>query len=440
VNRLRNRAFVLVVGALVGAGCTLVVGDGKYAVVTDGGAGAEGSPGDGAGGGDANANLDAASSGPEDAEAADAEDAGPCTVGTRRCVGGSVETCASDAGWSPAWSCATGTCTAGDCTGATATAPSCATSGAGRTTCGTDGGESCCLSEEIPTGAYDRVFAADGGGRADRATISGFRLDKYLVTVGRFREFFGAWNASPAVATPDAGAGKHVHLNGGRGLANSASAGKYESGWASSDDGYVTLARTPSDLACDSYATWTAATGGHEMLPINCVNWYEAYAFCIWDGGFLPSEAEFEYAATGGSEERYYPWGANGPGTANQYAIYGTGGTAPICYYPTSAACTGTTNIAPVGSALLGAGLWGQVDLGGDVATWGLDSYASYVVPCTDCAYLNATAAGRVIRGGGFKYAALNLASAQRFAFPPLTDAGAATNSDTWGVRCARVP
>jgi hypothetical protein len=65
------------------------------------------------------------------------------------------------------------------------------------------------------------------------------------------------------------------------------------------------------------------------------------------------------------------------------------------------------------------------------------------VVPCTDCANLSTSAAataGRVVRGGGFKYVALNLETTERFAFPPVSDAGTPSNSDTWGVRCARVP
>jgi formylglycine-generating enzyme required for sulfatase activity len=113
------------------------------------------------------------------------------------------------------------------------------------------------------------------------------------------------------------------------------------------------------------------------------VNWWESYAFCIWDGGFLPTETEGEYAAAGGTEQREYPWGSTTPGTANQYAIYD-------CLYNAgdSGSCSSAANIAPVGTATLGAGAWGQLDLAGNVYEWNLDWYAPYVDPCTDCAYL----------------------------------------------------
>ena len=42
--------------------------------------------------------------------------------------------------------------------------------------------------------------------------------------------------------------------------------------------------------------------------PRETVNWYEAIAFCAWDGGFLPTETEWHYAASGGSAQRAYPW------------------------------------------------------------------------------------------------------------------------------------
>lgn len=56
------------------------------------------------------------------------------------------------------------------------------------------------------------------------------------------------------------------------------------------------------------YVDYWDAFSPTQNYPINCVNWYEAYAFCIWDGGFLPTVAEWNYAAVGGSEYRFFPW------------------------------------------------------------------------------------------------------------------------------------
>jgi formylglycine-generating enzyme required for sulfatase activity len=257
---------------------------------------------------------------------------------------------------------------------------------------------------------------------ADPATVSGFRLDKYLVTVGRFAEFVAAWNNGSGWL-PAAGSGKHVYLNGGQGLVNvgamDAGGGDvYESGWVASGDGNI--APTSSNLSCFYFGTWDLAAN----LPINCVNWYEAYAFCIWDGGFLPSAAEWEYAAAGGSQQRLYPWGSTPPGMANQYAIYG-------CYYPSiSNACTGPeVPVAPVGTATLGGGLWGQLDLAGEVSNIVLDWAAAYVDPCSDCAYLTAT-----------NYRALGGGTFGELVLPPMLSIVPDERNDDVGLRCARAP
>jgi formylglycine-generating enzyme len=312
--------------------------------------------------------------------------------------------------------------------------PSCAPGGPGMTDCGTNT-ESCCASLEVTGGVYFRSYDNSGSGpthESDPATVSGLRIDKYVVTVGRFRQFVKVWRADACYATPRAGSGKHTHLNGGKGLANSESPGSYELGWSASADLFI--APTDANLGCwegDDFASWTSSPGSDETRPINCVNWYEAYAFCIWDGGFLPSEAEWEYAAAGGDKQREYPWGSTEPGSDSTYAIYG-------CYYDTAktaCGCSAATarNIAPVGAAPRGVGYWGHLDLAGEILEWTLDTMAPYA-QCSDCAYLTTKYAPRVERGGYFGGSTSDMLPTRR---------GDTTPTDRYGsigFRCARVP
>jgi sulfatase modifying factor 1 len=173
--------------------------------------------------------------------------------------------------------------------------------------------------------------------------------------------------------------------------------------------------------------------GSQENLPIDCVNWYEAYAFCIWDGGFLPSQAEEEYAASGGSEQREYPWGSTDPGQLSEYAIYG-------CLYPTGPsgeeACFCTVeHVAPVGTATLGVGRWGQFDLTGEVATWTIDGTNpgnQFAEPCVNCAFAPNNPEERVAGGGSFSGGAA--------VSPQILGSSPTGRALDLGFRCARAP
>lgn len=126
--------------------------------------------------------------------------------------------------------------------GDTGAPPSCAPGGPGMSNCGLGGSgtESCCTSLEVTGGTYYRTYdddsmnlvPPDGGpptDEADPAAVSSFRLDKYLVTVGRFRQFMSAVSPPDGGAgwLPVAGSGKHT---GGRKPAAGVPVGRHRRG------------------------------------------------------------------------------------------------------------------------------------------------------------------------------------------------------------------
>jgi len=274
--------------------------------------------------------------------------------------------------------------------------------------CGASGNADCCATAVVPGGTYDR-----GNDPRYPATISTFALDTYEVTVGRLRMFIAGYPGN----RPLAGSGKNPN--------NPADPG-WDAAWPLPPDRLEFAAA----LKCGSPeqpATWTATPGANETLPVSCINWYMAYAFCIWDGGRLPTEAEWNYAAAGGAEQRVYPW-SSPPDSATidaSYAVYWSSNPFP----PT----------APVGSTSpKGDGKWGQADLAGNLWEWTQDFVDAYANPCADCATLVAPSTqpnpARSSRGGSITFAKDMLKTSSRGSPWP-----GVTYGDV-GARCARSP
>jgi len=190
----------------------------------------------------------------------------------------------------------------------------------------------------------------------------------------------------------------------------------------------VTVARLRACVqagACDlpsttgTGCTFNAQPGSSDLLPVNCVLYTSAAAFCKWDGGRrLPTEAEWERAARGTAASNF-PWGDT---FACDHAVVAAS-TSCLDYDPKLP--------AQVGRAQVGASPEGAYDLIGNVAEWVSDWVGSY--PRTDVTDPTGPATGsqRVVRGGDWLFPTTQIMAYLRRSSMP-------TNAGTLGFRCAR--
>ncbi|MCK6504090.1 SUMF1/EgtB/PvdO family nonheme iron enzyme [Myxococcota bacterium] len=142
------------------------------------------------------------------------------------------------------------------------------------------------------------------------------------------------------------------------------------------------LGRTP--VTAGQYRAFDPAVGpGPDDLPVVGVDWYEARLYCVWLGGRLPTEAEWEYACRAGTTTAWW----SGDSEAD---------LARVGWYDQNSGMT----LHPVGGKP--ANPWGLHDLHGNVWEWCADGPRPYSPePQVDPVGPTPAAGGRrVVRGG----------------------------------------
>jgi formylglycine-generating enzyme required for sulfatase activity len=306
--------------------------------------------------------------------------------------------CSSDA------QCKSGGC---DDTGHCAAGRSCTQAHGGRT-CGPAGDESCCTAIAVPKPGAP------------------FVLDKYSVTAGRFRVFIDktggdvrgyvtahrpAWFDTTWLAwlpkEMDDGTAvtgiSHVFAPG-QGLdgvyqqlgpIHYGVEGPGNEGCLTKQVGNARTYRLPDAVNTSLFAD--VQQYPQDVLddkPMQCATFFMLAAFCIWDGGRMPTLEELDYAwDSGDAASHLYPWGNTpAPGgwnfpfdtsaTATAYGVVTPAGSdQTVANYkynfwsPTSLACLGndagacdySVYVAPPGRFPKGNGPFGHADLAGDV-------------------------------------------------------------------------
>lgn len=143
-------------------------------------------------------------------------------------------------------------------------------------------------------------------------------------------------------------------------------------------------------------------------VPVTGVSWWEALAYARFVGKFLPTEAQWEYAARGDTQHRY-PWGNDEP--TLELANFAPE-CEPVDRRPTRAA-DHPRNIS----------LFGCVDMVGNFAEWCLDNYhADYRfggAEGPDPAYLPDEEDDHVVKGGCGLHSDDYLRCSSRDCYPP---------------------
>ncbi|HLF25820.1 MAG TPA: bifunctional serine/threonine-protein kinase/formylglycine-generating enzyme family protein [Anaerolineae bacterium] len=196
----------------------------------------------------------------------------------------------------------------------------------------------------VPGGTF-KMGATGGSFDADETpphwvTVNSFYIDAYEVTVAQYARFVGG------------------------------------SGWT-----------TDAEKKGDATTWRTANTSDRQGFPVNRVSWNDADIYCRWYGKRLPTEAEWELAAKGYTEN-IYAWGGSFAAERTNTQAHGVGQPMAV-------------------GQLANASPFGAFDMIGNVWEWAYDRYGGDYYALSPAANPTGPDAGAeyVIRGGSFKSA-----------------------------------
>jgi formylglycine-generating enzyme required for sulfatase activity len=124
--------------------------------------------------------------------------------------------------------------------------------------------------------------------------------------------------------------------------------------------------------------------------PVVKVNYSDCIAYGKWAGGYLPTEAQFEYATRGGKEGLAYPWGDTIDDSK--------------CWYVKTSAEKGTASVRRNNNVYENG--YGLIDMSGNVWQWCRDSYThdwyKQLAATKDNPENTSDSMGHVLRGGSW--------------------------------------